>query len=258
MLRLISTLALEMEKNILLNDFAIRSFRDVADYDYIAARMAYRVSLFPQFLWSGLQAVEKYLKGILLLNRIEAKKIRHDLGASLRLIDQHAPFKLLLRESSRKLIDHLDTYGRFRYLETPFYLMGLELPQLDFAVWEIRRYCKVLNYELRADSGKPRPMLELELKSIEKSEKRPPQYFHLNGGVLEKIIKDKKHPARNELIWQNLCFGVIPRKKVHICRLMHATNSPLSLHPEILDDVLKYVYLPKEVIAAYRAEPTSR
>jgi len=29
-------------------------------------------------------------------------------------------------------------------------------------------------------------------------------------------------------------------------------NSPLSLHPELLDEVLKYVYLPKDVIMAYR------
>jgi hypothetical protein len=39
-----------MDKEILLNDFAIRSFREVADYDYITARMAYRSKLVPQFL----------------------------------------------------------------------------------------------------------------------------------------------------------------------------------------------------------------
>jgi len=40
-----------------LNSFAIRSFRDVADFDYIAARMAYRARLIPQFHWSALQAI---------------------------------------------------------------------------------------------------------------------------------------------------------------------------------------------------------
>ena len=43
-----------------LNDFATRSFRDMADMDYIAARSAYRLELYPQFMWSGLQAIEKY------------------------------------------------------------------------------------------------------------------------------------------------------------------------------------------------------
>jgi len=247
-----------MNREILINDFAIRSFRDIADCDYIAARMAYRAQLIPQFLWSSLQAIEKYLKCILLLNRIKAKNLRHDLGAALSLIDKQAPFKLRLSESSHKLIDHLDTYGRFRYLETPFHVMGLELPRLDLAVWEIRRYCNVLNYELSWGKGEPIPMFEIELKKIKNSENRPPQRFSLIGGTIEKIIGNAKHPARKALIWQNFYFGVKPRKKVRLRQLMHATNSPLSLHPEILDDVLKYVFLPKDVIAAYRAELTQR
>lgn len=43
----------------LLNDFATRCFRDVADGDYIAARLAWRAKLFPQFLSSAQQAPEK-------------------------------------------------------------------------------------------------------------------------------------------------------------------------------------------------------
>jgi hypothetical protein len=43
----------------LLNDFATRCFRDVADGGYIAARLAYRAQLFSQFLWSSQQAIEK-------------------------------------------------------------------------------------------------------------------------------------------------------------------------------------------------------
>lgn len=246
------------KNNIPLNNFAFRSFRDVADYDYIAARMAYRAELVPQFLWSGLQAIEKYLKCILLVNRIKAKNVRHELASGLHLIEKHAPFELRLRESSLRLIEHLDTYGRFRYLETPFYVRGLELAQLDYAVWELRRYCRVLDYELDQKTGEPIRMLEIELKAIEDSEKRPPQEFKIVGGAIEKIINDKKHPARKGLIWQNLCFGASRRKKVYMRRLMHSTNSPLSLHPEMLDDVLKYVYLPKDVIAAYRGEMTKK
>ena len=69
-----------MDKEILINNFAIRSFRDVADYDYISARMLYRAKLVPQFLWSSLQSIEKYLKCILLLNRIKANKVGHNLA----------------------------------------------------------------------------------------------------------------------------------------------------------------------------------
>jgi hypothetical protein len=68
----------------LINDFAVRSFRDIADGDYIVARLAHRATLIPQFLWSSLQAVEKYLKGILLLNRVPHVKATH--GVSLLLL----------------------------------------------------------------------------------------------------------------------------------------------------------------------------
>jgi len=251
-------LAPHMDKEILINDFATRSFRDVADYDYVVARMAYRSKLVPQFLWSALQAVEKYLKCILLLNRIPAKKVRHDLAAALELVRKHAPFELRLQDPSRKLIEHLDTYGRFRYLETPFHVFGLELAQLDMAVWDIRRYCRVLDYTVSLSNGRKQPMLALELKKIEESEKRPPQQFRLIGGALERLLEDSKHPAREALTWQNLFFGVRVRKRVKLRRYLHATNSPLSLHPEILEEVLRYVFLPREVVDAYRAELARR
>jgi hypothetical protein len=38
-----------MNTEILLNDFATRSFRDTAYQDYISARMCYRAALVEQF-----------------------------------------------------------------------------------------------------------------------------------------------------------------------------------------------------------------
>jgi hypothetical protein len=52
-------------------------------------------------------------------------------------------------------------------------------------------------------------------------------------------------------------LGSRARKSVRISSAFHGTNSPLSLHPEILEEVLRYVYLPKDVIAAARAELAS-
>jgi hypothetical protein len=126
------------------------------------------------------------------------------------------------------------------------------------AVWEIRRYCTVLDHQITLSDGSTKAMLKLELDNIEKSEKHPPQRFKLSSGALEKILDDKEHPAREALVWQNLYFGSRVRKKVWLARYMHSTNSPLSLHPEILDEILRYVYLPKEVVNAYRAELTTR
>jgi hypothetical protein len=39
------------DREILLNTFAIRSFRKIADQDYIAARLSFHAYLIPQFLW---------------------------------------------------------------------------------------------------------------------------------------------------------------------------------------------------------------
>ncbi len=248
-----------MKIDVLLNDFAIRSFRDIADQDYIAARMAYRAELFSQFHWSALQAIEKYLKGILLLNRVKATDIKHNLAKAL----EHAkklPFDIKLSPSSEKLIKHLDTFGSFRYMESSYYLNGPILVELDKTVWEIRRYCTPLNYEARSlTDGKTVNMFDTELAHIKNSEKEAPQKFRLMGsGVIEGILEKKDHPAREPLIWQNAFFGSSTRKKVRMTVYSHATNSPLTLHPEILDEVIKYVYLPDKVISVYREELKKR
>ena len=46
-----------LDTEVLLNDFAVRCFRDIADADYIAARMAYRADLMMQYLWASQQAI---------------------------------------------------------------------------------------------------------------------------------------------------------------------------------------------------------
>ncbi len=72
-----ATIASEMLPELreaLINQLALRSFRDIAEGDYIAARMAFRAELYLQALWSSQQALEKYLKAILLLRSIPWKE----------------------------------------------------------------------------------------------------------------------------------------------------------------------------------------
>lgn len=242
-----------ISKKALLNDFARRSFRDVADQDYIAARLAYRASLWPQFKWSGLQAIEKYLKAILLYNRVEAKRVGHSLAKALKRCEA-LPFEMKLTKNARRMIAFLDESARFRYLEVSYFLHGPKLRALDRAVWEVRRYCKVLNYELTTPSGEKRNMLSRELAGIEQASKQPFHKFRLPRGLLEKILDDKKHPARDGLIWQNAFFGSRRRSTVSIPSGLYAVNAPLWLRPEIIDDVMEYVFLPKEVAEGYREE----
>jgi hypothetical protein len=221
--------------DVLLNDFAIRCFRDVADADYIAARLAYRADLTMQYLWASQQAIEKYLKCILLLNRIPAADVKHDLERGLEKIAT-AGIVLDLTEPTRKFIDYIDTYGRFRYLETSPYAFGEDIIKLDRTVWELRRFCTLSEHgrQEKLTDGVVAPKIRL------------------SGGYLEKIIDKEKHPARESLLWQNGFFGKRLRRKVRVKGGFHFKNSPLFLNPHILDEVVKYVYLPKEVKAAYR------
>lgn len=239
-----------------LNSFASRCFRDVADRDYVSARMCYRAGLISQFHRSSLQAFEKYFKAILLYNRIKAKKIGHDLALAQKHAEK-APFQIKLSGTSLKLLDHLNDYGRFRYLETSYFIYGPKLVELDKAVWELRRYCRVMNYLLPIPNKEPKPMLALEIERNDAAEQRPPQEFHIAGGALEAILKKQSHPARGPLIWQNGFYGSSRRRRVTVPTHHYAENSPLFLYPQILDHVLEYIHIPKDVVAAYRAAAAS-
>ncbi len=94
-----------------INSFAIRSFRDIAENEYVVARLACRAQLIPQFMWAAGQAIEKYLKCILCLYRVPARHVRNDLGAALVLL-RKLPFTVKIRPPALKFIQHLDHYTR--------------------------------------------------------------------------------------------------------------------------------------------------
>jgi HEPN domain-containing protein len=240
-----------MNLELLINNFATRSFRDTADGDYIAARLAYRSQLIPQFLWSSLQAIEKYLKCVLVLNRIRAPK-GHNLASILEVFEKNKKFDLRLTEATRKFLLYLDTYGQYRYYETPYYTKGYGLISLDRAVWEVRRYARVMNYNIKNAEGNDNNMLQHEITANESAETLSLHRFVIIGGRLESIMAKCDHPSREPLLWQNAFFGRRARKSVTLPSRMEAGNSPLTLHPEILEEILKYVWLPKSVSDNYR------
>lgn len=235
----------------LVNDFAYRSFRDIADGDYIAARTAYFARLVPQFLWSSQQAIEKYLKCALLLNRVPARKVKHDLVAALKLLAGQKRFELKLSDVSLQFIDYIDTYGRHRYFESSYYIRGPAVVHLDYCISEVRRYAQSIDYEIEDDAGARFSVLPDRIAAIRRAEKDK-SWLQLDGGLLEKLLGDGTHPARAALLRQNLFFSSRKRKNVNVAAQLSASNAPLLLHPVILDTVEKYVLIPKSVAAAYR------
>lgn len=227
-----------------MNSFAIRSFRDTADGDYIAARMACRAGLMPQFLWSSQQALEKYLKCILLVNRIPATRVGHDLKRALELARNvsHPP---KLRPASKIFFDHIATYGLRRYLDGCYFVEGFPLFELDMTIWDLRRYCQILDVFGKELPEKEQEQLSAAHLALEQSEQRSPQYFRLHGGLLESILDDRTNPARAPLVWNNGFFHGSRRHKVRSRHILQATNAPLSNFPYMLDELLKYIQMPR-------------
>lgn len=238
--------------HILVNDFAIRSFRETADKDYIAARMAYRARLIQPFLWSALHCLEKYVKGILVLNRVKAHK-GHSVLPGIERMKQHGKFELDLSADTVKFIKKLEDYGaEYRYYEVSYDIQPFEIVRFDRAVWELRRYCQPLDYDIVDGNGKTVNLLTHELDRVHRARAKHEKGTCVMGGILEKIIEQKDHPAREALIWNNLFFGPSRRKRVKMRPDWEAGNSPFFLHPEIIDEVIKYVYIPSEIADGVR------
>ena len=238
--------------HILVNHFAIRSFRETADKDYIAARMAYRARLIQPFLWSALHCLEKYVKGILVLNRVKAHR-GHSVLPGIERMKQHGKFELDLSADTVKFIKKLEDYGaEYRYYEVSYDIQPFDIVRFDRAVWELRRYCQPLDYDIVDMNGKTVNLLTLELDRVHRAKAKHEKGTCVMGGILEKIVEKKDHPAREALIWNNLFFGPSRRKGVKMRPDWEAGNSPFFLHPEIIDEVVKYVYIPKEIAEGVR------
>lgn len=136
----------------LLNSYARECFRDTADGDYIAARTLYRTKCIEQFFWYAQQSLEKYMKGILLFNKIEYKD-GHDLSKlyknilAIRIQRKCFEFPDWIKD----LIDYFNSNGEIavRYRQKPLNcgFKGSDLEALDATVFWIRRYCKAINEE---------------------------------------------------------------------------------------------------------------
>jgi len=236
------------EETPFINDVATRSFRDVADQDYITARICYRQGLMIQFVWMAEQAIEKYLKAILLFNMRSTKGHSHALMAILDEVKKIEGMRLDLSDDVIRFISYLDDQGSNRYLDKPHYTKGKELYFLDKSVWEIRRYCKYINQEIPNRSGGHKNLMDIHINTIHSlKETKRPHKFRLTGGYLEKVLEKKKHLQKDSLIWQNLYYGNKYKSQVRIPRQMNAINPTHILHPEHIKHYEKLFQIPPKI-----------
>jgi hypothetical protein len=211
-----------------VNDVAIRCFRDIGDGDYIAARFAIRARLGSQFLWSAEQAVEKYLKCTLMLNRINTKDLSHNIGRALNRINTELPFRIVLTSQEQHIFDHLVQWDSDRYLVESFHLMDDELVNLDRLVWKLRQYCEPLDVEHYADPPCEK-ILVGNIKRIEGALVGVAIHGRICGGVVEKILANTNHPAHAALIWKNCRYNTDAIESIDFPLGLQAVNAPLYI-----------------------------
>lgn len=229
-----------------INQFATRCFRDTGDADYIAARLAIRSGLAQPFLWSAEQAIEKYLKCVLMLNRQPTEGLCHKIGDALSRINDTLPFRIALDEQESKIFEHLVDWDADRYLLHSFEMDSIELLRLDRLVWKLRQYCQPLDVIHYADSPSEAILLH-NIQRIEAGIDGPRSGGHIPGAYLEQILQKSNHPARKALIWKNFHFTLAARKRAKFRADYYAVNSPLFLNPELVDDVAKWMRVPKPI-----------
>ena len=237
-----------METLLYINDFATRSFRDVADQDYIAARMSYKAQLREPFLWSSLQAIEKYLKAILLFNGKSAKGLGHKLIKSINRVEGITDIGFNLPDDVQKFIAYLDEYGANRYLEHSTYLRQHALLELDRTVWHIRRYCFYMRGEREKSDGSIIEWLPLNVERIHSDlYKNNPQKYNISNGFLENAIKNRTEASKH-LIWHNFYYGRNNRKTIKNYKWhISSTNPTITMHPDAFEELDKVVQFSKEV-----------
>jgi hypothetical protein len=76
--------------------------------------------------------------------------------------------------------------------------------------------------------------------------------YALAGGLLEEVTDTKTDPAHQALLWNNGFIGKRKRRMVKFPSWMKMRNAPLYMHPEILDELLSYVYLPKRLVLGWK------
>lgn len=217
-----------MERQLILNTFATDVFRKQADCDYIAARANYRMHLRQQFLWSAQQAMEKYMKAILLFNGrssryylppggVKRKEFGHDLDALFAEIIRLPLFQINVKPEDKVFLSYLSRLGgNNRYLSASSYITSDAIHQLDRLVWSVRCYCQFIPDRGLGCRDVVPGLQEAIVRSIEDPKhKQMPHKFALMRGELEAVIKrSPKDPARKALVWANLFYGKKRRLQV--------------------------------------------
>lgn len=227
-----------LDLQIALNTIAKESFRDQADYDYIAARECWRMKLREQFFWSAMQAQEKYLKAILLFNGRSSIRpagaprritFGHDLGMLATEVRTIAVVPFTVPPWLDKFFEHLTQFGNNRYLTRHTYSRMDFQRRLDESVWVVRRYCQDARVKVEVSRGRIVDFTEGIVDEIERAEHRVrPSRYQPFPGLLEEVLRrPAKDAARRALVWNNMFYGSRVRHELTFAMWSSSTVPPI-------------------------------
>lgn len=200
------------------NNIVKRMFLDTADQGCAVARWAFFQNLYTEFWWSGLHALEKYLKAILLLNGCSAKNQGHkiqDLLEDVRNLDESILFDRLIKPSQiddefffremsiDEFFERLSSEGNSnnRYMLYGYSVMEDDIYKFDQVVWQIRRLCRPFHSEITTSSGvKSSNLVEILMKDRAN--------WFLGDHLIERALKEKlPSGATDALLDRNFSFA---------------------------------------------------
>jgi HEPN domain-containing protein len=237
-----------MDLVVVLNAFG-SLFRDIADEDYISARSNYQLHLREQFFWAGLQALEKYLKAILLYNEKPTLKYGHDLPKLLQAVRAITWLKFNVPLEVVKFLDRLKNLGDNRYMSTDTYVRPENLSELDESVWHVRAYCQYVRVKVRNGTVDVTSdyVARINSRTIQPNP-RAYKPFPDSGFLYDVLKQSNRDPTRRALVWHNRFFGS-PKSNVTNPRYWSSARVPPNRQhwftPELGEQVKKFVQFPK-------------
>lgn len=232
----------ERQQKKLRDNYAKRCFLDKADHDYIAARTMVRNYCFDQALILMQQCIEKYLKAILLYNKISSKDLNHNIEKLLLRCKRDVP-KFNISEDSIKLVKKLNGVEHSRYLTYSYHGFYEYFVVLDKTIWQLRIYTQP-NYEYIVDD---------ELDKYIGSD-----IDIVSNGELEKILSLRtnvygKQKLKENLVWKNLYFYSGKKRKNVLKKIAFgswSSTSPFDLgdnqrKKDLYKAIEGLIYLPK-------------
>lgn len=241
-----------------LDGFAFRSFREIADRDYIAARICYHNVLPFQFNWAAQQALEKYFKAILLFNRIPSIKdhetkfgrdVGHNLMSSYNLILENPHIGLKLKKNQLKSLEFFNEHGINRYFNKNLNNYEIGVQELDELVSVIRPLCRAIwSYSLPENLAE-----EFASPGIVTYSTATSKYLRVGrrnvayplDGYLERVLGrlDVSEVHWEALTKNNLFFGEREDHDIENSKFLSWAIPTNELHPECIEELKKLVKL---------------